>query len=155
MGRVRPGRAVARIADFVGPDRIVADVLLDQRVAAGIGYVFKSEVLWACRLHPASPIGVVPAAQQRELFETAAGQLHANLTTSRRTTVPGPPGSLAAYRRARRPCLRCGVGIRSAMLGEHQRSTYWCPRCQERPVAAGRRLAVLRPSGDSTSAPPT
>lgn len=115
------------------PGCIVADVLLDQRVAAGIGNVFKSEVLWACEVHPATPLGAVGEAKRRELVEVAAAQLRANLTTSRRTTVAGPPGSLAVYHRARGSCRRCGSPIRSALMGEWQRSTYWCPRCQPAP----------------------
>jgi endonuclease-8 len=123
---------VRRMAD-VDQTRIVADVLLDQHVAAGIGNVFKSEVLWACGVHPATPIGCVGEGERRELVEVAARQLRANLSTSRRTTVAGPPGSLAVYQRDRGSCRRCGAPIRAATLGEHRRVTYWCPRCQQAP----------------------
>lgn len=125
--------AVRRMATIASPDDDIADVLLDQRVAAGVGNVFKSEVLWACRLHPLTPLGQVDDDLRRRLIETAAAQLQANLTTRRRTTVAGPPGSVAVYGRARRPCRRCGTPIRWRRTGRDHRSTYWCPRCQPAP----------------------
>jgi len=128
---------VRRMTTIASPDDDIADVLLDQRVAAGIGNVYKSEVLWACRLHPLTPLADVDADLRRRLLETAATQLQANLTTRRRTTVAGPPGSLAVYHRARRPCRRCGTPIRWQRTGRDHRSTYWCPRCQPAPVATG------------------
>ena len=124
-----------RMARIPEPGTTIAEVLLDQRVAAGIGNVYKSEVLWAERLDPRTPIGEVPADLRRRLVETAARLLRANLTTTRRTTVPG---GLAVYRKARRPCRRCGTPIRMARWGEQARSTYWCPRCQVHPAGTAR-----------------
>jgi endonuclease-8 len=126
---------VARMASIPEPGTVVADVLLDQRVAAGVGNVYKSEVLWACRLHPLTPIGAVGVDIRRALVETAAAQLRRNLGSGRRTTVAGPPGSVAVYGRARRPCRRCGTPIRWARTGRMARGTYWCPRCQPAPGA--------------------
>jgi len=125
--------AVARIDGLVEPGTAITEVLLDQRVAAGIGNVYKSEVLFACGLDPTTPIEQVEPALRRRLLATASQQLRRNLTTTRRTTVPGPPGSVAVYGRARRPCRRCGTPIRTARQGPQARSTYWCPRCQRRP----------------------
>ena len=122
--------AVARLATITPPDALIVDVLLDQRVANGVGNVFKSEVLWAVRVAPTATIGELGAETRRALIETAAAQLRANLTPGPRTTVAGAPGSVAVYGRARRPCRRCGTPIRAAKLGEHGRVTYWCPRCQ-------------------------
>lgn len=121
---------VARMASVPAPTTGIAEVLLDQRVAAGIGNVYKSEVLWACRLSPFTPIETVDLATRRRLVATAARQLRANLGAGPRTTVPGPPGSLAVYGRARQPCRRCGTPIRVQRTGEQHRSTYWCPTCQ-------------------------
>ena len=125
--------AVARMATVPAPETTIAEVLLDQRVAAGIGNVYKSEVLHACRLDPFTPVGEVPVDLRRGLLDLAARLLRRNLTTTRRTTVAGPEGSVAVYRRARRPCPRCGTPIRSVRHGAQARSTYWCPRCQVRP----------------------
>lgn len=122
--------ALRRMAAIPEPGTGIAEVLLDQRVACGVGNVFKSEVLWACRVNPLTPIEAIDEPLRRTLLETAARQLGANLTTGPRTTVTGPPGSVAVYGKARRPCRRCGTPITSRRTGTQNRSTYWCPRCQ-------------------------
>ena len=127
---------VARMG-FVDPGTPVGDVLLDQRICNGVGNVYKSEVCFACRVDPQSPIASVDDAGRRELVETAARQLQANLGPTRRTTVAGPPGSLAVYGRARKLCRRCRSTIRVARTGAHARVTYWCPTCQPRRAAPG------------------
>jgi endonuclease-8 len=136
--------AVARMAVVPRPDTTIAEVLLDQRVAAGIGNVYKSEVLHACRLDPFTPVAEVPVDLRHRLLELAAVLLRRNLATTRRTTVAGPEGSVAVYRRARRPCPRCGTPIRSVRHGAQARSTYWCPRCQVRPRNPGDEPARRR-----------
>src|SRR6478609_2510793 len=62
--------ALARIDRFADPAQPVADVLLDQRIAAGIGNVFKSETLFAIGVHPRTPIGDLDAATRRRLWTT-------------------------------------------------------------------------------------
>lgn len=119
--------AVARMATVPEPGTSIAEVLLDQRVAAGVGNVFKSEVLWAERVDPFTPIERVTVEVRRALLTTAAAQLHANLRPGRRETIPG---GLAVYGRARRPCPRCGTAVRMRRHGTQDRSTYWCPTCQ-------------------------
>jgi endonuclease-8 len=128
--------ALARMRAQVDPATGIDDVLLDQRVAAGIGNVYKSEVLWAERVHPRTPLGALDDDARRALLATAAKLLRANLKPGRRTTVSGPPGSVAVYGRSRRPCRRCGTPIRWARTGAMPRSTYWCPRCQPEPTPA-------------------
>jgi endonuclease VIII len=123
--------ALARMARLEDPNTEIAVALLDQRIASGIGNVYKSEVLWACRVSPFTPVLQLDEVTRRALIETASRQLRANLTTVRRTTVPG---GLGVYGRARRPCRRCGTPIRVVRQGEQARSTYWCPRCQPRPA---------------------
>lgn len=118
---------LARLDDYADADVAIADVLLDQRVASGIGNVYKSEVLFACGIDPFTPLRAVDAATRRAIVHTAARQLRANLRPGPRTTVPG---GLAVYGRARRPCRRCGTPVRAARQGPHARTTYWCPRCQ-------------------------
>ena len=125
--------AGARMAAIPDPGTTVAEVLLDQRVAAGIGNVYKSEVLFACGLDPFTPIAQVPDDLRRRLLEVATRMLRRNLSTARRTTVPGPPGSVAVYGRQRQPCRRCGTPVRMVHHGAQARSTYWCPRCQRPP----------------------
>ena len=118
---------VDRIANICEPQTSIADVLLDQRIAAGIGNVFKSEVLWACRTSPFAPVNEISNDERRQLYVTATKQLQANLTTAQRTTVPG---GLAVYGRRRQPCLRCRSNIEVRNHGDQARSTYWCATCQ-------------------------
>lgn len=120
-----------RIERFTTPDTEVAVALLDQRIAAGIGNVYKSEACFAERLDPFTPLGELDGDARRALWETAARQLQANLGNSRRTTHPR---GLAVYGRAGRRCHECGTIVRMRRQGEHQRSTYWCPNCQRRPT---------------------
>jgi len=119
-----------RMAELVDPAAEVADVLLDQRIASGVGNVYKSEACFAARINPRSPIGAVPEDGRRRLLATAARQLRANLQGGARTTTAGPPGSLAVYGRAHLPCRRCATAVVVARTGPHGRSTYWCPACQ-------------------------
>ncbi|HSL57987.1 MAG TPA: DNA-formamidopyrimidine glycosylase family protein [Acidimicrobiales bacterium] len=119
--------AVSNLARFADADTEIHESLLDQRVAAGIGNVYKSEVLWACGIDPFTRTADVAPESRRRLLEVAARLLRANLTTVSRTTVPG---GLAVYGRARQPCRRCGTPIRTARRGVQARSTYWCPTCQ-------------------------
>jgi endonuclease-8 len=126
-------RAVANM-DLVEPGTGIAEVLLDQRVAAGIGNVYKSEVLWACRVHPLTPIGALDADTRRRLVTRAHELLRRNLRPGPRTTYGDRPGGRAVYGRTRRPCPRCGTPVQSRRTGEQARNTFWCPRCQARPA---------------------
>jgi endonuclease-8 len=111
------------------PGTELAAALLDQRVAAGIGNVFKSEVCWAERVSPFVAIGALDVPTRRRVYETAQRQLTSNLTTARRTTYGT---GLAVYRRAGRRCPRCRDAIVSRR-DRNGRSTYWCAACQPDP----------------------
>lgn len=119
-------------------DREIGDLLMDQRVAAGIGNVYKSEVLFECSVHPRTRMRELPEETVTELFERAAHLMRLNLLTRRRTSVPlrrrATPSShrLWVYMRNGRPCLDCGTGIERFMQGDMNRSTYFCPQCQAR-----------------------
>jgi endonuclease-8 len=117
-----------RLATLAEPDAEIGAVLLDQRIACGVGNVYKSEALWACGVDPATPVGRIDPAARRHLLATAARMLQANVTTvgERATHRQG----LAVYGRRGRPCRRCGTPVRMRRQGEHARSTYWCPTCQ-------------------------
>jgi endonuclease-8 len=109
------------------PSTPIGVALLDQRVASGVGNVYRSEVLWASRVDPFRPVADVDADRRRTLLVTAARQLRANLGGWRRETVPD---GLAVYDRSGRPCRRCAATIRSRRIGEQARSVWWCPGCQ-------------------------
>jgi endonuclease-8 len=118
----------------------VADVLLNQRVVAGIGNVYKSEVLFICRVNPFAAAADVTDAQLREILRTARKLLRANVTTLgggittyigyRRSRGRDASHHHYVYGRARRPCRRCTTLVRVRAQGPHARLTYWCPRCQ-------------------------
>jgi len=125
---------VVRRIGRVDPSTPLVDVLLDQRICCGVGNVYKSEVPAALGLHPLTPVGALDDGQRRAVVATAARQLRANLSTTARTTVAGPPGSLAVYGRRSEPCRRCGTPIAWARTGAQARGTYWCPACQPAPT---------------------
>jgi endonuclease-8 len=121
---------LVRIEHFADPSATLGEALLDQRIAAGIGNVYKSEVCWAVGIDPATALGAVPREVRRRAWTTAARQLQANLRDGGRRTHPA---GLAVYGRRGQPCRRCGTPIRTARQGEQARITYWCPRCQPVP----------------------
>ena len=112
----------------------IGEALLDQGVLAGIGNVFKSEVLFIHRVDPWTSVAQVPPEERDALLATSEQLLKRNVepgVIGRTTTQEATPsGRLYVYGRARRPCARCATPIRVARQGVHGRSTYWCPRCQ-------------------------
>ena len=119
-------------------EREIGDAVLDQRIAAGIGNVYKSEVLFECRIHPRTKVRELTDKQLTTIFGTAAKLMRLNLLTRRRTSVPlrrrEQPSSqrLWVYMRAGKPCLDCGTPIERFLQGDMARSTYFCPTCQRR-----------------------
>ena len=113
-------------------DSLMVDVLLDQRVAAGIGNAYKSELLFLGRISPAALLGDLDDPTLLALYARAAQLIRANLGGGPRTTRPAHAGGarLWVYGRRDEPCLVCGTRIRITRHGRGQRSTYWCPACQ-------------------------
>jgi endonuclease-8 len=104
---------------------------MDQRNMAGVGNVYKSEILFLRGLWPWTPVSAV---SDIEGAVTLAQKLvAANKNRFTRTTT----GSLRrgqtsyVYGRRAQPCRRCGTAIEKA--GQDDRVTYWCPRCQPEP----------------------
>jgi endonuclease-8 len=111
------------------PSRDLGDALLDQRIVAGIGNVWKAETLWHARLSPWLPVGEASDAELRALLEWLAEHM--------RASVQGVPLRRSVYRRAGRPCPRCGTPIASRGQGDANRIAYWCPGCQREGKTAG------------------
>ncbi|HYH48558.1 MAG TPA: hypothetical protein VEG38_03320, partial [Acidimicrobiia bacterium] len=118
----------------------IGTALLDQRVACGVGNVYKSEVLFACGVQPFASVGTLATEVRHRLLETAARLLQANLDAGGRTTVEG---GLAVYGRGGRPCRRCGTPVQSRRQGDTARVTFWCPVCQ--PAVPGSAPAPATP----------
>jgi endonuclease-8 len=124
------------------PAEPICDVLLDQRVLAGIGNVYKSELLFLAGVNPLAKVSSLAPDVLRELALLAREHLRANvhelapgaITTYRglrRTTGRTDPGErLWVYGRGGQPCRRCGTPILGASVGRHVRKTYHCPTCQ-------------------------
>jgi endonuclease-8 len=123
---------LSRISSRIEPATTIAEALLDQRIACGIGNVYKSETLFAERLDPTTPVVTLPPDSVRAAFARAHVLLRRNLDgTGPRRTVPQ---GYAVYGRAGRPCRVCGSTIERIVQGaELPRSTYYCPACQTRP----------------------
>lgn len=126
-----PGQAAANLT--ADPDRPIADALLDQRVLAGIGNVYCTELCFVFGRLPTSPVATV--ADPHRLVTRARDMLWANrLRRSRTTTGNTRPGQeLWVYGRAGQPCRRCGTAIAHSWPNGRdtdERVRYWCPACQ-------------------------
>ncbi len=114
--------------------RLLADALLDQRIAAGVGNVFKSEVAFLSRVHPFTNVDDLGDEKLTRVWGIAHEQLVANRDrASRKTTSSAIGDRNYVYGRFRKPCRRCSDSVLYSAAGEKtERSTYWCPRCQPR-----------------------
>ncbi|MET8908468.1 zinc finger domain-containing protein [Micromonospora sp. NPDC004551] len=121
-----PDEAVRRLSAH--PDETIGEALLDQRNLAGVGNLYKCEVLFLRGVSPWTPVRAVPdlpgtvalaqrllAANRGRWTQSTTGSLHRGQTSY-------------VYGRRAQPCRRCGTAIRKEELGE--RVTYWCPACQ-------------------------
>jgi endonuclease-8 len=113
------------------PDRELGLVLLDQRVMAGVGNLYKAEVCFLLGASPWSPVSAVDAGAAVRLSRKL---LLRNAWRPEQTTT----GELArgrqhwVFERAGKPCRRCGTRVRTGTQGSGvlARVAYWCPRCQ-------------------------
>jgi endonuclease-8 len=122
--------AVRRLAS--APDAAIADALLDQRNLAGIGNLYKSEILFLRGIWPWRPIGELPPDALAATVELAHRLLRANAGRWTQSTTGSlrPGEETYVYRRPGRPCRRCGTPIEQANQGDFERVTFWCPACQ-------------------------
>jgi endonuclease VIII len=110
--------------------REVGDAILDQRLVAGIGNMWKAEALWRAGVSPWRPVGETSDAQLRAVLEQAARLMRHSVDTGREERE--------IYRNAGRPCPRCRTPIDSRGQGDANRMAYWCPLCQPWERGAGR-----------------
>ena len=102
--------------------RPIGDALLDQRLVAGIGNVWRAEALWEARVSPWRAAGATSDDELRAVLEAAHELMTASVETGRERR--------AVYNRAGRGCRRCGTPIEARGQGEDNRTAYWCPGCQ-------------------------
>jgi endonuclease-8 len=120
----------------------IAEVLLNQRVMAGIGNVYKSEICFMCGVNPFRRIRTLEQKELEQLVHTARKFLQANVAEAadgqiatyaglRRTTKTSDHSArLWVYGRAGEPCRRCGTPLEVRKQGTDARTTFWCPICQ-------------------------
>jgi len=127
--------ALARLRSH--PEAEIATVLVDQRVVAGAGNVFKSEALFVARVSPFAAVRTLSDTTLLEVLAVTRRLMQINASSApgaprlRRTTPWGAPAArLWVYGRAGRPCRRCGAGVRMTRQGPGARSTFWCSECQ-------------------------
>ncbi|HVS07184.1 MAG TPA: DNA-formamidopyrimidine glycosylase family protein [Candidatus Dormibacteraeota bacterium] len=111
----------------------LGELLLEQRVCAGIGNIYKCEALWVLRLDAWMPPAELDDAQLRQLYLTARDLMRPNLV------APIARQRHAVHGRGGRPCPRCGTPIRIRAQGHQARLTYYCPRCQREPASVAGR----------------
>jgi len=136
--------AVERLA--AAPGRAIGEALLDQRNLAGIGNLYKAEVLFLSGLTPWTDVGEV--ADVPRLVERARRLMLANRDHDAQSTT----GNLRrgtehwVFERSGLGCRRCGTRIRQAMQGSppYSRVCYWCPSCQTGPAPAGSKARASR-----------
>ena len=101
----------------------IGEILLDQRLIAGIGNVWRAEALWDARVSPWRTLDSLSDDKLRDVLLAANRRMAAALDGAR--------GRRRVYRRTGRPCERCGTRIRADRQGESARTVYWCSGCQE------------------------
>ena len=105
--------------------RQVGEALLDQRLVSGIGNMWKAEARFAAGISPWRPLAELDDDELRRVLGEAASLMQSGRRGHR------------VYRRAGRPCGRCGARIRSYPQGDDARMAYWCPGCQAGTSPAG------------------
>jgi formamidopyrimidine-DNA glycosylase len=121
-----------------GRTSAIKNLLMDQRIVAGVGNIYASEILFRARVRPTRRAGRVTRAEFDRIAPITAEVLREAIG-SRGTTFrsyrdsQGQPGRFASklrvYDREGQPCLECATPIRAAVIG--QRSSFYCPRCQK------------------------
>lgn len=150
---------VKALSDYarLHPEAEIANVLLNQRVIAGLGNVYKSEVLFAAGVHPFRQMQTLTGRELERLSAAAERFMRANVRDGkgegivtyaggRRTTRAMDRGDrLWVYGRQGQECRRCGATIEVQKQGIGARSTHWCPSCQ--PWIAAEAKSPVPPRG--------
>ncbi|MDO9497777.1 MAG: DNA-formamidopyrimidine glycosylase family protein [Nocardioides sp.] len=135
-----PGRAWERVRRSRAP---IGGLLMDQSVLAGVGNVYRAEVLFRQRIHPLRPGNTLRVGQWQAMWDDLVELMAEGVRTGRIDTVRPehtpeamgrPPrvddhgGEVYVYRRTGRSCHVCGATVRTGVL--QARNIFWCPRCQ-------------------------
>lgn len=133
-----PERAIARVQKSKKP---IAALLMEQDIFAGVGNIYRAELLFRARLSPFMPGKDVPVATLKAVWEDAGplmrtGMIDRRIVTTRPEDRPDPKTHPPhkeevhyVYRRNGKPCWICGTKVmkREGFVG---RNLFWCPTCQ-------------------------
>ncbi|HEY5881724.1 MAG TPA: DNA-formamidopyrimidine glycosylase family protein [Nakamurella sp.] len=173
--RLVDGTGIAAITDALGPDPLREDaepaagwervrvsptpiglLLMDQRVAAGVGNIFRAEVLFRHRIDPMMQGRLLRLSEWDAIWVDLVGLMHDAVGKGRIDTVRPEHdpvamgraprvdrhgGEVYVYRRVDQPCLVCGTRVRTRELGG--RNLFWCPTCQR---TSRRKIPLGRPA---------
>ena len=131
------------------PDTLVCDALLDQNIFAGVGNIIKNEVLFRIRVHPLSTVGAMPRAKAARARASEARQYSFDFLEWKKAFV------LRKHWLAhnKRTCPRCEIPFLKAHLGQDDRRSFLCERCQRRYAGDAGRAAGRRPAAGAASRP--
>src|SRR5688500_7758080 len=107
------------------PDTMVCDAILDQRIFAGAGNIFKNEVLWRIRVHPASTIGNLPPRKLTELINEVRNYAFDFLKWKKAYVLKK---NWKAH--TKQTCPRCEIPLLKDYAGKTARRTFYCVNCQ-------------------------
>lgn len=133
-----PEKMVARIGKS---RKTIGELLMDQSVAAGVGNIYRAELLFRVRLNPFTPGREVAETALRSIWKDAgvlmkAGMVDRRIVTTKPKDRPHKNGAVLkeeahyVYRRQGRPCFVCGTKILTKVMAG--RNLFWCPVCQAR-----------------------
>ncbi|MFX0537970.1 Fpg/Nei family DNA glycosylase [Ornithinimicrobium sp. Y1847] len=124
----------------------ISELLMDQTVLAGVGNIYRCEVLWRHRLHPLKPGRSLKRASWQLIWDDLVTLMPWGVRTGRIITLddvladtaaawergerPEVPREFAVYQRTGMPCLRCGATVRHKKVAG--RNLFWCGGCQRR-----------------------
>jgi endonuclease-8 len=119
----------------------IGDAIMDQKLMAGVGNIWKHETLFRCHVNPWRVVGSLDDEMLRALIAMARNLLLASV---------GKPNDLGlrkrprahVYKRTGQLCYRCSTRLRAAPQGNDVRHTTWCPKCQ--PAVEGQVLPLPR-----------
>ncbi len=110
----------------------LGEAVMNQTALAGIGNIWKSETLFACRLNPFARVSSFTREQILNVVQTARRGLRASVASqvAQAPVEGGGRGRYFVYERSGERCRRCGTQIEMQRQGLQRRSTYYCPECQ-------------------------
>ncbi len=132
--------------------RPIGDLLMDQGVLAGVGNVYRAEILFRHRIHPLRPGNTLRVGQWNGLWDDLVALMRQGVQSGRIDTVRNEHtpevmgraprvddhgGEVYVYRRTGQECHVCGHRVKTEELVG--RNVFWCPKCQ--PVFRSRATA--------------